>query len=64
MIIGFCIPLFIFFETELPLLEFIASNNLLLLIMFFGNIGLVLYGYCIAFYVNKISYLIRNKTIF
>ncbi len=63
VIIGFCIPLFVFFESGLSLLEFIASNSLLLLIMFFGNIGIVFYGYCIGFYVNKISHLIRNRTM-
>lgn len=61
IIIGYCIPLFIIMNSRFPFLEYIASNHLLLLITFFGNIGFCLYLYCIVLLLNKINYLIKSK---
>ncbi len=61
IIIGYLIPLFIILNSNVPFLEYLASNSLLLLITFFGNIGLTFYLYIVALVLNKFNYLIKSK---
>lgn len=61
IIAGYCIPLFVILNGQTPFLSYIASNSLILLPTFFGNIGLCIYVYIVVLEFNKIIYLIKRK---
>lgn len=61
ILVGYCVPLFIMLRGGKPFMTCIASNSLLLLVTFFGNIGLSIYLSVITVNLNKLSYLIKNS---
>lgn len=61
IIIGYCVPLFIVFDSEMPFLQCIAQDTEILLPTMLGNIGIALYLYIISITVGKIHFKLKYK---
>lgn len=65
--VGYGIPLFLILNSPTPFFQYLATNGLILLPTFFGNVGLCFYFYIVFSVGNKICYCIaaatRKKTL-